>query len=68
VDVAVVGDEVWVVEQDGRGVSSLDTATGEVLVRSEEIGTRPRGIGASDAGVWVVGVEPSAAVLVENRP
>jgi hypothetical protein len=44
---------------------ALDNAA--VLDAAIDLGTTPRDVDAVEGGVWVVGVEPSAAVLVRRR-
>lgn len=57
--VVVDGESVWVLNQDGPSLTQLDGDTIDLPVR-------PRGMARTDAGVWVVGVDPSAAVLIRN--
>lgn len=66
VGLAVVGHDLWVIEQDGRSATRIDTRTGTVELRSGDLATRPRDVVGDDGAVWVVGVDPSAAVVVAD--
>lgn len=62
--VAPDGEHVWVLDQDA-GDALLLRRDG-TLVRTVDIGTRPRGLVITPEGLWIAGVDPSAAVLVRS--
>jgi YVTN family beta-propeller protein len=64
IDVVVVGDDVWVLDQDGPSVTHLDVRTGLPVGDAVELPLRPRGLVATPSGLWAVGVDPSGAALV----
>jgi DNA-binding beta-propeller fold protein YncE len=63
--VDVEGDDVWVLDQDDQTVTRLRARDGS-RVATYALGTRGRGVTAAPGGVWVVGVEPSAAALIKT--
>jgi DNA-binding beta-propeller fold protein YncE len=60
IDVAVLGDDVWVLDQDGPSLTHLDAETGRTIDRVQ-LPLRPRGLVATAETVWVVGVDPGGA-------
>jgi hypothetical protein len=65
--VIVDGADAWVLDQDGAALLHLDAETGEPLGAPIALPMRPRGMALSASGIWVVGVDPSLAVLVPKR-
>jgi DNA-binding beta-propeller fold protein YncE len=64
ISIVVANDDASVVQQDARAISRLDARTGAVVERGVDLRMRPRDAASSNAGTWVVGIDPSAAVLV----
>jgi hypothetical protein len=63
------GEVVWVLDQDGPDLVRLDARTGRRVGARVALPGRPRGLAVTARGVWVVGVDPSALVLVPRpRP
>jgi hypothetical protein len=60
----VVGDDVWVLDQDGPSLTRLGRSDGHKVGTAISLPTRPRGLAVTPEGIWVVGVNPSVAVLV----
>jgi YVTN family beta-propeller protein len=58
--VVVDGSSAWVLNQDGPSLTRVG--------RDDPIDlpTRPRGMALTEAGIWVVGVDPATAVLVRR--
>jgi streptogramin lyase len=56
--VVVDGASVWVLNQDGPSLSRLDDDD------RIDLPMRPRGMALTDAGIWVIGVDRSCAVLI----
>jgi YVTN family beta-propeller protein len=55
-DVAVAGNLVWVVSQDGQTVSAIDARTGR-LGALIELSRRPANVAAGDEGIWVTAAD-----------
>lgn len=65
--IAIVGHEAWALDQDGPSLTRLDARTAVRLGSTLELPMRPRGLAVTPGGVWVVGVDPSLAVLYVPR-
>ncbi len=61
--IAPNGDLAQVLNQDDPSVAVIDAATGTVLDAGHPLPMRPRGLAPISGGVWIVGVDPSVAVL-----
>jgi DNA-binding beta-propeller fold protein YncE len=66
VAVVIAGGDSWVLDQDGPSLTRIGGAAGGQVGRVS-LPMRPRAMVSTDAGIWVVGVDPSAAVLVRVR-
>ena len=64
IEVVVVGDDVWVLDQDGPSLTHLDARTGRAIGPAVELPFRPRGFVATASALWVVGVDPAGAARV----